>query len=176
MISCRLCTMAPRPHVALAACHQGAVSPTTGNHASPRRNTPCAPPRRRIAKSLVAVRRNALPQHSPLVSSMHGAEAEEGEREDNAERGWGRSEQPEEAKEAEEAQIETRRKGLQTHTHTCKLSPKPRGSCGRDMGYISKRGSRRPKSRLFQNALTTPPSAVPPRMAPCGVGISFRFA
>ena len=98
------------------------------------------------------------------------------EREDDAERGRGRSEQPEEAKEAEEAQIETRRKGLQTHTHTCILSPKPRGSCGRDMGYISKRGSRRPKSRLFQNALTTPPSAVPPRMAPCGVGISFRFA
>ena len=53
---------------------------------------------------------------------MHGAEAEEGEREDNAERGWGRSEQPEEAEkagEAEEAHIETRRKGPQTQTHTC---------------------------------------------------------
>ena len=49
-------------------------------------------------------------------ASMHGAEAEEGEREDDAERGWGRSEQPEEAgkaEEAEEAHTETRRKGAQ---------------------------------------------------------------
>ena len=61
------------------------------------------------------------------VREQVGQALEDKEREDDAERGRGRSEQPEEAKEAEEAQIETRRKGLQTHTHTCILSPKPGG-------------------------------------------------
>ena len=78
------------------------------------------------------------------------------EREDDAERGRGRSEQPEEAKEAEEAQIETRRKGLQTHTHTDILSPKPRGSCGRDMGIYKQKGQPEAEKSSFSKCTHHP--------------------